>query len=309
MLEELADNVEAQQRLLAEVAQKPALTRLVNRVASYTLGVIPIARADDAIVFARFPGGAPGVEAVLGRHVQAPVRLVDFDENVMSFFVDRLYLKGKSVNIHTFGSEGFLDDPASDAKLMEPKAEAPSPAGSEVPPGDLVLADFELLSDLANLDRGQAARLDNYRLGEFCPAFRRDGDRWIVWSPEPVPTEASVLLQFAEGRGGEEFFRDLSAIAVREWPHVIFPSEVQLLGASRDGGLHVYLDGATTLVRPGEPRELRTEYFMLRHGYRWRRRITMSFAMVTKVRRSALRYEPPFRGAGAEEFRKWLRTG
>jgi hypothetical protein len=306
MLENLADNVEAQQRKLAEVAMKPTLTRLVNRVAAYCLGSIPLEREEDGIAFACFPGSCPAIAGVLRRHLGAEARLIPFDENVMGFFLDKIYVKGKGINIHTFAKPDFLLDPAMDSKLFEAKVEDPAAAGSELPPAEIVLARIELSSSIANLDRPGAAPLDGYRLGEFQPAFRRDGNEWTVWSPEPLPDSIPVLVQFAEEHGGEEFYRDLSAVAVSTWPHVLFPSEIQLLGVTREGGIILYLDGSTATVRPGETREMSTVYHLVRHGYRFRRALRLTVSLVARVRRTAIRYMPPFRGAGAEELRTWL---
>ena len=86
MIESLAVNVEAQQKALLAAEARPTLTKIIPAVAAYTLGVIPISREDEGVVFAAFPGICPAVPEVLRRHAGAPVVMVEFDENVMARF-------------------------------------------------------------------------------------------------------------------------------------------------------------------------------------------------------------------------------
>jgi len=309
MQESFTDNVDAQQKALAAVAARPTLTRLIPAAGAYGLGVIPLARTDDGLSVATFPRICPGALAALRRHVGAPVLPVEFDENVMAFFVDKIYLQGQGVNIHTFRSPDFLDDPASDQKLFSPKIEQPEARGSLLPAGDIVLADLSLSSEIHNLDVPRPAGLDNYRLGEFCPAFRNDGGTWTVWAEQPLAPEVPLILQVAEDYGGEEFFRDLSAIAVREWPAILFPSEIQVLGVGEDGALALYLDGSTHSIAPGTADTYRTEYWLVRHGWRFHRRLSVHAHAVARVPRATIRYASPFQGAGAAELRRWLFPG
>lgn len=309
MIEPLAENVEAQQKALLAAEARPTLTKLIPAVAAYTLGVIPISREDEGVVFATFPGICPEVRQVLKRHAGAPVVTVEFDENVMAFFLDKIYLKGHGSNIHTFKTPEFLGDPANHDRLFSAKVEKPEPSGSQLPFEFLALCDLHLASELHNLDRPQPARLESYRLGEFCPAFRRDADGWTIWAEEALDEDVPLLLQFSEDYAGEEFYRDLSAVVVKAWPHVIFPSEVQLLGIDREGALQVYMDGTLEKVQPGRPRTLATEYYLVRHGWRFHRRLTLTVRNLVKAKRDEVRYAPPFRGAGAEELRRWLATG
>lgn len=306
--EGLAGNPDAQQRALAEVSDKSTLTRLLPAVAAYSLGAIPLSREDDGIVLATFPGICPGALALLQRHLGAPVRPVEFDENVMAFFVDKIYLNGRGVNIHTFRTPDFLDDPANDERVLSPKVEHPEAAGGGLDPGKVVLADLALASELRDLENPAPARLDAWRLGEFCPGFRKDDGRWTVWLPGPLPPDVPLLLQFSEDYSGGEFFRDLTGEPVREFPYILFPSEVQILGLRPDGALLLYVDGATHAVAPGETPVFGTEYWLVRHGHRFHRKLAVSVRAVALADRAALDIRPPFAGAGALELRRWLQA-
>ncbi|NUN48084.1 MAG: hypothetical protein HUU15_04550 [Candidatus Brocadiae bacterium] len=306
MEESLQDNVEAQQRALAGLEGKSTILRLISAVGSYSLGVIPLRRGEDGLVLATFPGICPAALAVVRRRLQMPLCPVAFDENVMMFFIDKLYLKGRGVNIHTFPREDFLEDEANDERVLSLKEEKPEGTGSALAADEIVLADLRLRSELRNLDRPAPPALDAWRLGEFCPAWRGDGDRFRVWSEQPLPKEIPLLLQYSEDYHGDEYYRDLTAVAVGEWPQVLFPSEVQILGIREDGALDLYLDGATHRIPPGSNPVLRTSYCLVRHGYRFRRSIEVRVREIARVRRDALAFDPPFRGAGAPELRKWL---
>ncbi len=306
--ESLVGNPEAQQRALSEVAEKASLTRLLPAVAAYSLGAIPLSRDDDGIAMATFPGICAGALGLLRRHLGAIVKPVEFDENVMAFFVDKIYLNGRGVNIHTFKSPDFLDDPRNDERVLSLKIEHPEPATSRAVPGKIVLLDIHLASELADLDNPQPARLEAWRLGEFCPGFRRNGDRWIVWSPGPLSPDAPLFIQYSEHYSGSEFFRDITGEAVGEFPFILFPSEVQILGVGADGTVDVYVDGTTHPVAPGQTPTLGTEYWLVRHGHRFHRKLTIGVKDVRLVDRGALDMTPPFRGAGAPELANWLRS-
>jgi hypothetical protein len=306
MEEAAPESVEAQQRILEAASRRSSLTRLLTPVAAYSLGAIPVARDEDGLALATFPGICAGAVETLRRVLGVPLKLLPFDENVITFFLDKIYLKGRGINIQTFSTPDFLGTPACDAKLLTVKVETPEGSGVGIGPDEIVLADLHLRSELHNLDRPQPARLDSYRLGEFCPAFRRQNGEWLVWSGEPLPDDVPLLLQLSEDYGGEEFYKDLSAFGIREFPHVVFPSEVQLLGLAPRGALHVYVDGASRWVEPGSTVALEAEYWLLRHGWRFHRKIAVQVRGLAVAKRSSLRREPQFRGAGAEELRKWL---
>lgn len=305
-LEALVGDPEAQQRVLTGVSERSTLTRLLPAVGAYSLGAIPLSRDDDGISIATYPGICPGALALLGRHLGAVVKPVEFDENVMTFFIDKIYLGGRGVNIHTFNSAGFLDDPANDEKVLSAKVESPETGVSALDPAQIVLADIHLSSVLRNLDTGQPPRLETWRLGEFCPGFRRDGDQWIIWASTPLPPEAPLFIQYSEGYDGHEFFRDLTAEPVTEFPFILFPSEVQILGVEASGALVLYLDGVTHRLEPGLTPVLCAEYWLVRHGHRFHRTLEVGVRGIWVVNRANLRLEPQFRGAGAEELRKWL---
>lgn len=306
--ESLVGNPEAQQRALSEVAEKASLTRLLPAVAAYSLGAIPLSRDDDGIALATFPGICSGALGLLRRHLGAPVKPVEFDENVMAFFVDKIYLNGRGVNIHTFASPDFLDDPRNDERVLSLKVEHPEPAIAGANPGKIVLLDVHLASALADLDNPQPARLEAWRLGEFCPGFRREGDRWTVWSAAPLPADAPLFIQYSEHYSGGEFFRDITGEAVREFPFILFPSEVQILGVRAEGTVELYLDGATHSIAPGQTPVLGTEYWLVRHGHRFHRRLTVAVKGVWLADRRNIDVAPPFRGAGAPELANWLRS-
>ena len=139
--------------------------------------------------------------------------------------------------------------------------------------------------------------------------MRRDGDRWTVWAAGPLPEDAPMFIQYSEDYSGGEFFRDITAEAVREFPFILFPSEVQILGCQPDGALDLYLDGRTHRVAPGETPVLGTEYWLVRHGHRFHRKLTVQVKGVWLVKREELEFAPPFRGAGAAELARWLRSG
>jgi len=306
--EALAGNPEAQQRALSEVAGKASLVRLLPAAGAYSLGAIPLSRDEDGIAVATFPGVCPGALALLRRHLGALVKPVEFDENVMAFFVNKIYLNDRGVNIHTFRTAAFLDDPANDEKILSVKDEHPNPTAAAVDAGHTVLVDVHLASELDDLDSRQPARLDSWRLGEFCPGFRRNGNRWTVWAAGALPQDSPLFIQYSEDYSGGEFFRDLTAEAVREFPFILFPSEVQILGVAKDGTLDLYLDGKTHQVAPGQTPVLGTEYWLVRHGHRFHRKLKVEIKGVWLVRRTDLDVAPPFRGAGALELRNWLRT-
>ncbi len=306
--EALAGNPEAQQRALSEVAEKVSLTRLLPSVAAYSLGAIPLSRDDDGIALATFPGICSGALGLLRRHLGAPLKPVEFDENVMAFFVDKIYLNGRGVNIHTFKSPDFLDDPRNDERVLALKVEHPEPATAELNPGKIVLLDVHLASALSDLDDPQPARLEAWRLGEFCPGFRREGDRWTVWSAAPLPADAPLFIQYSEHYSGGEFFRDITGEAVREFPFILFPSEVQILGVRANGTVELYLDGVTHSIAPGQTPVLGTEYWLVRHGHRFHRKLTVGVKGVWLADRGNIDVAPPFRGAGAPELANWLRS-
>lgn len=307
--EALVGNPEAQQRALTAVAARDALTRLIPAVAAYSLGAIPLSRDEDGIAMATFPGICPGALALLRRHLGAVVKPVEFDEGVMQFFVDKIYLNGRGVNIHTFRNADFLDDASNDEKVLAAKVERPEPTGSALPAGDLVLADMHLASHLKNLDNPQPLRLDSWRLGEFCPGFRNEGGKWTVWTAGPFPADAPLFLQYSENYDGDEFFRDLTGEPVREFPFILFPSEVQILGVGAAGALDLYVDGVTHRIEPGSTPTLQAEYWLVRHGQRFHRKLTVDVRGVWNVKREEVDFAPPFRGAGAAELRKWLGAG
>ncbi|MCE9581982.1 MAG: hypothetical protein K8T20_05645 [Planctomycetes bacterium] len=304
--EALEGNPEAQQRALTEIAERASLTRLLPAVGAYSLGAIPLSRDDDGISMATYPGICPAALALLRRHLGAPIKPIAFDEEVMTFFVKKIYLGDHGVNLHTFRSADFLDNPANDEKVLSVKVESPETGVSALDPGRIALADIHLSSVLRNLDTGQPPRLETWRLGEFRPGFRRDGDRWTIWAANPVPTDAPLFIQYSEEYEGDEFFRDISAEAVREFPFILFASEVQVLGVEASGALVLYVDGATHRIEPGSTPALQAEYWLVRHGHRFHRKLEIRVRGIWVESRDSLNFEPPFRGAGAEELRKWL---
>jgi hypothetical protein len=306
--------------ILEAAARDPGLLREVPAVVAAGFGVLPLRRLGDVLTVACLPGASRRALRALRRVLGVEVVATPFERESLLAAIRDAYLSGEeTVNYPTFLDPDFLDDPAAVAALGAEKVEAVPPARLELPPDRVALVTLSYRSTLESLDapaRGGALpdlERTKLQLGPLDVGWVRRGEAVHVHpGPAGLPDDARVLLteyratDVLLARGVRSSEHAVRACALDALPHVIHPTEVQLVGVDRQGGLALHVYDRLERVAPGARRRLEVAYCFLSYGTRLRRTIELVVEEVITVARRALDVHNHPAPWGAEELGRWL---
>ncbi|MCZ6602981.1 MAG: hypothetical protein O6952_08245 [Planctomycetota bacterium] len=259
-------------RALEKTARSDALLSTVSPVVAASFGVIPIRRKDGEVIVASFPRASDQALSLLGEIIDAEIEAVPFEEKLMAHYLSKIYLQdGKGVNFQTFTNADFLTR-ENIPTLIEEKKEAIR-GRCHLPADRVVLCDISFRSFLENLDRPE--ELAGYELGDVNPAYRRSASRVYVDSSIDYDDETSLLLRESYSYRGVEFRNGFRGAAVSRLPHVIHPSEVQIVSIGSGAEVTFYIYDRLETVAPGDTHTWKMNYYFLSFGNRYRREITI----------------------------------
>ncbi|MCW8141491.1 MAG: hypothetical protein KIT58_21520 [Planctomycetota bacterium] len=314
---------ETQRKAILEAAAKDReLVELVPPVVAAGFGVLPLRRLGDVLTVACMPRASRRALRLLRDVLGLEIVAAPFEAASLRDAIEAAYFQADAtVNFPTFRDPDFLDDPRSAEALRREKVERPAPAELAVPPDRLALVTLCYRSTLSDLDGARAGgalpdpRRTRLDLGALDVAWARRGDRVQVHvpeAPEGLPPAARVALtefrqsDYRHGPGGTVGEHAVRAHLLTALPHLIHPTEVQLVQVDADGalGLHVY--DRTERVAPGERRRLELAYCFLSYGSRLRRTIAVDVEEVGTVARTSVDVHNQPAPWGVTELGRWL---
>lgn len=310
--------------ILEEASKDRDLLAQVPPVVAAGFGVLPLRRLGDVLTVACLPRANRRalrlLRDVLGLEIVAtPFEAASLHEAIRAAYFED---DEKTVNFPTFRDPDFLDDPRSAQALRAEKVERVGPAELSLDPDRLGLVTLCYRSTLASADGPppprclpdpRRTRLD---VGPLDVAWSRRGGVVTVHPGAPaLPADARVALtefrtsdyRHAPDRGVVSEHA-VKATFLRALPHVIHPTEVQLVRVEEDGalGLHVY--DRVERVAPGTRRRLSVSYWFLSYGTRLHRSIDLDVDEVGTVARSSVQVHNQPAPWTASELSRWLGT-
>jgi len=282
-------DIKAQVERLEAVRADEDLLKLFPPVVAAGFGAIPLARRGPTLEVAFARSVNPAAVTALGRALGVRVEPWLAEDAVLQAYLSRLYLRGTSVNFNTFLDEGFLARPDALPLLLVEKDGEPVKPHVRADHGRLVLLDMAYRSVLEDLDGTPPP--SPYEAGDTERPFDldRDGDGAMLHRPEDPPRDVLLLISESYCYEGCEHRRGWRAHDVRELPHLVHPSEVQICGLESDGTLHFYVYDRVERVRPGQSPRFDLRYHFLSFGHRYRRSIAVRVYALRPVKRADLR--------------------
>lgn len=309
-------DAEKQRAILEEAVRDPKLLAVVPAVVAAGFGVLPLRRQGDLLTVACLPRAGRRALRALREVLGLDVVATPYDEKSLHEAIRAAYFaEDESVNFPTFTDPDFLDDPASAPALREEKVERPGEAALELPPGQLLLASLGYRSTLRNLDAPRSAALPDPRrtrleLGALDAGWTRDALGAPRVAAARLDGGARLVLDewretdYRHIHGGRVGEHEVRSTGLARLPHVIHPTEVQLVRAGPGGlGIHAY-DRLHT-VAPGQRARLVVSYYFLSYGSRLHREIVLDVQDVVSMARHEVRTldRPPW---GPVELARWL---
>ncbi|MCO5166874.1 MAG: hypothetical protein M9894_10970 [Planctomycetes bacterium] len=311
---------ETQRKAILDAALKDReLMELVPPVVAAGFGVLPLRRLGDVLTVACMPRASRRALRLLRDVLGLEIVAAPFEPANLRDAIEAAYFPGDgTVNFPTFRDPEFLDDPRSAEVLRREKVERPPPAELAVPADRLALVTLCYRSTLMDLDgpRPGGALPDPRRtrldLGPLDLAWARRDERVAVHAPDGLPADARVALtefrqsDYRHTPGGSVGEHQVRAHLLSTLPHVIHPTEVQLVRVEADGavGLHVY--DRTERVGPGERRRLDLAYCFLSYGSRLRRTIVLDVEEAGTVARTRVDVHNQPAPWGVADLGRWL---
>lgn len=303
--------------ILEQAAATPELVAEVSPVIAAGFGVLPLRRLGDRLTVACFADANRRALRALRDLLGLEIVATPFDSRLLHGALQKAYFEAReSVNLPTFLDPDFLDDPACLEALGAEKVEQ-IPTGVDALPADAVaVCELSYRSRLTNRDHptrgGALPDRDRLRLvlGETELAWLwRDGRP----APRgPVGDDVRLLLNeyrfTSYDRGptmaqvSEHEIRAGRLIAV---PHVVHPTEVQVVALDPDGGLQVHVYDHVEAAPVGRATVLSVAYHFLSYGSRLERRIEVELHPLPASTRAALTPAASDRW-GRIEVARWL---
>jgi hypothetical protein len=280
----------------------------IPRVIAAGFGVVPLGRIDGGIEVACAPSCTAEALRALERTTGLRIRSVPMHEGLVHVYVSRLYLEGAAVNFHTFETGDFLDDPASDRKLRTEKDES-SLTVEWAPPADgIALLDYAYRTDLRSEDH--PLQEPSFEAGPLEIGFEvvedEDGPLALLEAGTEPGGDVGILARESYSVTGMEHRHGWRTHEIDAAPFMIHPSEVQIVGLTREGALRLWVYDRTVEVRPGESPTFSLVYWFLSMGQRLRRQLEVRIHRLTVLPRSRLRPVGEALPWQAEHLRRWL---
>jgi len=301
----------AQIEELQAAGKDAPLVASIPRVIAAQFGVIPLRRKAGALEVATVPGFTETARRALERLLGAPVTARPFDEGAVHVFLSRIYLRKDSLNFNTFTDEDFLEKPESDALLREEKEHEPVKPLLFDDPDRIHLLDMSYRSVLEPIDRRPwSIPFDEEKAADLpmlLPGEAPDGDaRPLLAREEPLPSRVVAFARESYSNTGMEHRHGWRTHEVARLPHMIHPSELQIVGIEPDGSMLFYVYDRIRRARPGESPVYEVRYCFLSFGQRLRRRLTLKVHAIHHVRRDALRYAGTALPWTSSHLTRWL---
>ncbi|MBI3724577.1 hypothetical protein HY251_11575 [bacterium] len=321
---------ERKREILEQATKDKELLAQVPPIVALAFGVLPIARNGSVLTVACFARANHDALRLLRDVLELEIVATPFDDRqLMSALSDAYHAdEDGSVNFPTFREPTFLVKPGTAALLREQKIERTGEAGCTLPATLVALASLTYRGCLWNLDaqKGGSALPDpkrtKYELKDDDLAFTLSGSEPVAWSQEGAVAGTTVLLlnefRFSDHRshGPQALHAEHNvsgkALAATSFPHVIHPTEIQLLRLESDGSLvfHAY-DHEERIVRissrePQRPRSFKCSYFFLSYGNCLRRAIEIVVHELYVLERTRLAVKPGKAPWGPLELERWF---
>ena len=298
---------------LEAARRDPTLLKLMPRVIAAQFGAVPLARlAPDAIEAALPAGTHKEVVAGLSRALNMRIVASYFDENLVQLFVSRLYLHNESLNFHTFLEPDFLEREECLKLVREEKPMQPVEVLADGDPGRVAVLDYAYRSILESSDRRGLGAVNFEEQKEaatdlYLAVDTRGGEPHVRVARKTDVHEGVILIaQESYSYAGLQHMHGWRGHEVRELPHMIHPSEVQVTGTLPDGSIEVYVYDRIERVRPGETPRWDVTYHFMSMGQRLRRRLIVKIYGLWSVSRANVHPEPGAIPWSTASLERWL---
>ncbi len=297
------NNIELLKALRQAAANSKLLAR-IPKIVAHSFGVIPVRETDEELTLACCQGINRDCLNFLQRRLGKRIRASLSDSQLIDLFMSKIYPTKGGLNMNTFDSPDFITDEKNSASLVAEKRDDLGTIRSELALDELVILDLSYYSFLENIDHPKTE--SEIRIGRLDIPFRDKGDR-IVVSPKPVSESVLMLVRTDSFYDGYEYIHGIAGSRVTRLPFVIHPSEIQVTRIHATGALTFYLYDNFERVEPHAAFHWQKEYYFLRSGNRFKRKLTIVVRHLRKARRSQLEYSRHSIEWTTEDLERWLR--
>ena len=284
---------EVTRRELERAVKSRELLDALTPVLAASFGVLAIRKKRGPLTVACMPGMSRKAIAALGRILATDLIARPCRATLLHEYIERAYLGGRrSVNFQTFLEADFLDRPECLSKLATEKQERLGDPLCTLPEWEVVFLDLDYRTRLDALDAPRPPK-PPFVGGALDLGFRRVGEQGaVLYAPARVDEETSVFVQTYEFRDGAQFEHGIVNRAVRRLPHVIHPSEAQLVRIENDGTIELFFYDRFIRIAPGASPILRVAYHFLSYGSRYRRTLALGVRELFVADRHEVREVP-----------------
>ncbi len=299
---------ELSRRELERAVADRELLALVTPVMAAGFGVLPLRRRKRTLTVASYPRPNRKALRALAHILGHEIAVRPCPPNVLGEYLERAYFGPgrEGVNFHTFLDPDFLEKPKNWKRLVEEKTEDVGEAISTLPEWDVVFLDIDYRSRLTDLDSARRPS-PPFRGGKLDLAFRRKGEAGVIaFDPLRVEPEDFLVVQAYDFRDGVLFDHGITTKLTRGLPHMIHPTEVQVVRVGPDGTLEFWLYDRFLQVAPGARPTFQIAYHYLSYGHRQRRTLSIKIRDLFVVDRHAIEYhdrQPEWSGG---ELGRWF---
>jgi len=316
---------ERKRALLERAIADRELLASVPPIVAFAFGVIPLKKEGTVLTLAAMPNSNADAIRVLREVLDHEIVATRFDERLLQTTIQKAYpdAEDHSINFPTFDDPDFLKKPGVARILREPKVEKIGATGCELEAGAVVLASLTYRGCLHNLEhkipRGclPDARRIKYELRDDDLVWTFDGEAPVVWTDtakkeEPLPVVLLDEFRFSDHRNyspGSLYAEHKAsgiALAAKDLPFVVHPTEVQLVRVERSGALAFHVYDHEERALPGRPLRFSCRYHFLSFGHRLRREIDVTVHDVILADRAELTARTGKPRWGAREVERWF---
>ena len=285
------ESTRGQKAALEAVEKSRRLREAIAPITAVACGVVPLGpvpAADDTaapLIMAVTQRAHPDVAVALQDGLRRRIEVVRCDSALVRRTIEKVYVRRRGLNLQTFQSPDFLGEPGTGKKLLCEKVEKLPPVNCAPAADRIVLLDVSLHSILINIDRQEPSDLG---VGPSELGFKIVGGRPVLFQDEPPADDEILIVQRACLYDGVEHAHGIGSEAVETLPHVLHPTEIQIVGLAPDGSLTFHLYDHCVTLAPGEEGRFEVEYYYLRFGMRYHRRLILTVRGIWCVPRDGL---------------------
>ena len=296
----------------------PSLLAHVPPIVAASFGVLPLHRTPVVLTVACTPDADRAALRLLQHVLGTSIVATPFEPASLRDAIRTAYFRDRPPpNFPTFPDPDFLQDPHNAPALRHEKVEHLPAPKVELPSSHLALATWTLRTTLTRLDAPKfrqalpdPARI-RHRLGDLDLAWAERDDR--LWITKALPDDDKPLLvnefHLEDVHHLPELWLGVHEVrphAPAAFPHILHPTELQLVGIDVDGALQIYANGSTRTVAVGAPSCIEVCYNFLSYGVRHARTLRLVVHDLRAVARNRLHVRPTAPPWSPQDLTHWF---